>query len=52
MQASTISSKNVIYGSCHCSDGAYQDKYDWAVSDRWSRIERDQVGGCVGRHHR
>ena len=39
MQASTISSKNVIYGSCHCSDGAYQDKYDWAVSDRWSRID-------------
>ena len=39
MQASTISSKGVIYASCHCSDGAYQDKYDWAVSDRWSRID-------------
>ena len=39
LQASTISANGVIYGSCHCSDGAYQDKYDWAVSDRWSRID-------------
>ena len=39
MQASTISLQERLYGSCHCSDGAYQDKYDWAVSDRWSRID-------------
>jgi hypothetical protein len=39
LQASTISAKGVIYGSCHCSDGAYQDKYDWGVNDNWSRID-------------
>ena len=39
LQASTISANGVIYGSCHCSDGAYQDKYDWGVNENWSRID-------------
>ncbi len=39
LQASTISANGVIYGSCHCSDGAYQDKYDWGVNLNWSRID-------------
>ena len=39
LQATTISAKGVIYGSCHCSDGSYQDKYDWTVNEHWSRVD-------------
>ncbi len=39
MQASTVSSKGVIYGSCHCSDAAYQDMYTWSMNMSWSRVD-------------
>lgn len=39
LQATTISANGVIYGSCHCSDGSYQDKYDWGINEHWSRID-------------
>ncbi len=38
LQASTISANGVTDGR-HCSDGAYQDKYDWGVNLNWSRID-------------
>ena len=39
LQASTVSSKGVIYGSCHCSDGVYQDMYVWTMNNTWSRVD-------------
>ncbi|QQC43254.1 galactose oxidase [Schaalia meyeri] len=39
LQASTISANGVIYASCHCSDGTYQDKYDWEDNHNWSRVD-------------
>ena len=39
LQATTVSSKGVIYGSCHCSDGAYQDMYVWWMNGSWSRVD-------------
>ena len=39
LQATTVSSKGVIYGSCHCSDAAYQDMYVWSMNGSWSRVD-------------
>ena len=39
LQATTVSAKGVIYGSCHCSDAAYQDMYVWSMNGSWSRVD-------------
>ena len=39
LQASTVSAKGVIYGSCHCSDATYQDMYTWSMNMSWSRVD-------------
>ena len=39
LQASTVSAKGVIYGSCHCSDATYQDMYTWSMNTSWSRVD-------------
>lgn len=39
LQASTISANGVIYASCHCSDGSYQDKRMWEAGHDWSRVD-------------
>lgn len=39
LQASTVSSKGIIYASCHCSDASYQDMYMWQMDFSWSRAD-------------
>ena len=39
LQATTVSAKGVIYGSCHCSDSTYQDMYVWSMNGSWSRVD-------------
>lgn len=39
LQASTVSSKGIIYASCHCSDASYQDMYLWQMDSSWSRVD-------------
>lgn len=39
LQASTVSSKGIIYASCHCSDASYQDMYMWQMDSSWSRAD-------------
>ena len=47
LQATTASATGVVYGSCHCSDYAFQDAYQYlALGDTWTRADEIQwVGG-------
>ena len=47
LQATTRSATGVIYGSCHCSDFAFQDAYHYlALGNTWTRADEIQwVGG-------
>jgi len=47
LQATTRSATGVIYGSCHCSDFAFQDAYHYlTLGTSWTRADEIQwVGG-------
>ena len=47
LQATTASATGVVYCSCHCSDYAFQDAYQYlALGDTWTRADEIQwVGG-------